>query len=75
MNLEQATQSIENLSRPGDVFRSMVESAVQLFGSEGVPEDFIDELCNYEGLARVSIHPTCILSITPKSLYLLHKAS
>jgi hypothetical protein len=48
-------QRIENLNPPGDVFRSVVENAVQLSGSGSGSRDLVDELCSDEGLANVSV--------------------
>lgn len=48
-------QGIENLNPPQNVFRSVVENAVQLSGSEGGFEGLVDELCSDEGLANVSV--------------------
>lgn len=52
INLQQVAQGIENLNPPQNVFRSVVENAVQLSGSEGGFEGLVDELCSDEGLAN-----------------------
>lgn len=48
-------QRIERLNQPGDVFRSVVENAVQLSGSGSGSRDLVDDLCSDEGLANVSV--------------------
>ena len=55
INLQQVAQMIEHLNPPGDVFRSVVENAVQLSGSGSDSRDLVDELCSDEGLANVSV--------------------
>ncbi|KAL0016866.1 hypothetical protein SO802_003935 [Lithocarpus litseifolius] len=52
INLQQVAQGIENVNPPQNVFRSVVENAVQLSGSEGGFEGLVDELCSDEGLAN-----------------------
>ncbi|KAK7828359.1 large proline-rich protein bag6 [Quercus suber] len=52
INLQQVAQGIENLNPPQNVFRSVVENAVQLSGNEGGFEGLVDELCSDEGLAN-----------------------
>ncbi|XP_062163600.1 ubiquitin-like domain-containing protein CIP73 isoform X2 [Alnus glutinosa] len=52
IDLQQVAQRIENLNPPGDVFRSVVENAVQLSGSGSGSRDLVDELCSDEGLAN-----------------------
>jgi hypothetical protein len=55
INLQQVAQRIEHLNPPENVFRSVVENAVQLSGSESGSEDLVDELCSDEGLTNVSV--------------------
>ncbi|GMY28139.1 large proline-rich protein bag6-B-like isoform X1 [Fagus crenata] len=52
INLQQVAQRIEHLNPPENVFRSVVENAVQLSGSESGSEDLVDELCSDEGLTN-----------------------
>lgn len=40
---------------PEDIFRGVVENAVHLADSGSSPEDLVEELCNSEGLAHVSL--------------------
>ncbi|KAE8057334.1 hypothetical protein FH972_014035 [Carpinus fangiana] len=52
INLQPVAQRIEDLNPPGDVFRSVVENAVQLSGSGSDSIDFVDEMCSEEDLAK-----------------------
>lgn len=46
-------QRIEHQNPPGEIFRSMAESAANLFDNDG-GDDLVNELCCDEGLASVS---------------------
>lgn len=52
IDVQQVAQRIERLNQPGDVFRSVVENAVQLSGSGSGSRDLVDDLCSDEGLAN-----------------------
>lgn len=46
-------RGIEQQSPPGEIFRSMVENAVQLCEGDNVQGNVVNELCSDEGLANV----------------------
>ncbi|GAV56706.1 ubiquitin domain-containing protein [Cephalotus follicularis] len=51
-DLQHVAQRIEQSDLPGDVFRAVVENAVQLHPNESSPEDLVNELCCNEDLAN-----------------------
>ncbi|XP_058220598.1 ubiquitin-like domain-containing protein CIP73 [Rhododendron vialii] len=50
IDLEEVVQRIEHQNPPGEIFRSMAESAANLFDN-GSGDDLVNELCCDEGLA------------------------
>lgn len=52
IDIQQVARGIEQQSPPGEIFRSMVENAVQLCEGGNVPGNVVDELCSDEGLAN-----------------------
>ncbi|KAF7829504.1 ubiquitin-like domain-containing protein CIP73 isoform X1 [Senna tora] len=67
INLQPVAERIEHLSPPADVFRAVVENAIQLYGSGNSSDSLLDELCSDEGLASVSI-PSVICRLYLKIL-------
>lgn len=47
-------QRIEHQNPPGEIFRSIAESAAHLYDNTS-GDDLVNELCSDEGLASVSI--------------------
>lgn len=47
-------QRIEHQNPPGEIFRSIAESAAHLYDNTS-EDDLVNELCSDEGLASVSI--------------------
>ncbi|XP_010534052.1 PREDICTED: large proline-rich protein BAG6 isoform X8 [Tarenaya hassleriana] len=52
VNVDPVAQVIEQSNSPGDVFRTIVESAVQIPVGDSTHEDMMNELCGDEGLAH-----------------------
>ncbi|XAR64246.1 hypothetical protein NMG60_11024515 [Bertholletia excelsa] len=52
VDLEKVVQTIEHQNPQGEIFRSMVESAVCLCEGSSGAEDLMNELCNEDGLAN-----------------------
>lgn len=52
--LESVAKQIESRNSPTDVFRSMVENAVQASGDGNGSKDLLDALRSDEGLANAS---------------------
>ncbi|KAG5542817.1 hypothetical protein RHGRI_015799 [Rhododendron griersonianum] len=50
IDLKEVVQRIEHQNPPGEIFRSMAESAANLFDNDG-GDDLVNELCCDEGLA------------------------
>ncbi|KAA8537443.1 hypothetical protein F0562_026870 [Nyssa sinensis] len=55
IDLQQVAQRIQHQDSPGEIFRSMVESAVSVYDNGSGEEELVDELCCEEGLVSVSI--------------------
>lgn len=52
IDVQQVARGIEQQSPPGEIFRSMVENAVQLCEGDNVQGNVVNELCSDEGLAN-----------------------
>ncbi|XP_027149385.1 ubiquitin-like domain-containing protein CIP73 isoform X1 [Coffea eugenioides] len=52
VGVQQVARGIEQQSPPGEIFRSMVENALQLCEGDNVQGNVVNELCSDEGLAN-----------------------
>lgn len=60
-------ERIGRLSPQDDVFRSVVENAIQLSGSGNSSDALLEELCRDEGLASVSVPSSVICTLESAS--------
>ncbi|KAA8528801.1 hypothetical protein F0562_036156 [Nyssa sinensis] len=67
--LQQVAQRIQHQNPAGEIFRSIVGSAVHMHDNGSGAEDLVDELCHEEGLASVSIL-SCAIYVLAKVLSL-----
>ncbi|OVA16024.1 Ubiquitin domain [Macleaya cordata] len=59
VDLRQAAERIERHDPPGDVFRSVVETAARLYGEGNCAEELVDEICSNEDLANEFMEMLC----------------
>ncbi|XP_028082078.1 uncharacterized protein LOC114283467 [Camellia sinensis] len=60
--LQEMVQRIEHQTPPEEIFRTIAESAAQVYDSGSDGEDLVNELCREEGLASVIIL-SCAISL------------